>query len=128
MNDLIDEFNKSLNKFLIHVFKTTHQYKFFKELKTKLGPKSIILLMDFSQNYEAKYHEEIQAVHFGASKKQISLHTVVMIYEDDEGKLQRKSFFTASDCLRHDSTAVWGHLQPIFKKIKEIKPNFDVIH
>lgn len=84
---LITEFNKSAREFFIHVYKTTHQYEYFDKLQDNLPQNAVFLLADFSKNYEAKYHEEIQAVHFGASKNHITLHTGVFLFKDTEEKL-----------------------------------------
>ena len=45
-----------------------------------------MIVIDFSENYYCKYSAEIQSVHFGASKKQISLHTGVFFYFDSDSE------------------------------------------
>lgn len=86
-------------------------------------------MIDFSQNYICKYDNEIQSAHFGASTKQISLHTGAFYYRDKlTGKIVCNSFCTLSECLRHDAAAVWAHLEPILKLITNTVPNISTIH
>lgn len=60
-----------------HVAAIKHQYKFIKSLKETIKESDILLHIDFSENFSCKYFEEIQSIHFGASRKQISIHTGV---------------------------------------------------
>nr|CAH7735787.1 unnamed protein product [Callosobruchus chinensis] len=83
--------------------------------------------MDFSQNYECKYSEEIQSAHFGGSKSQITLHTVVWYYQSD-GEIQANSFCSLSDNLRHDPASILAHLNPLFKIIKDTFPAVNNVH
>ncbi|CAH0559354.1 unnamed protein product [Brassicogethes aeneus] len=73
--------------------------------------------MDFSENYVLKYASEIEASHFGASKKQISLHTSVVYYG---GNIKPVS--------RHDPAAICAHLNLLVGKIKNNVPNLKTIH
>lgn len=68
--------------------------------------------MDFSENYCTKYNEEIQAYHFGGSRLQLSLHTVVVYTKDST-----KSYCTVSQNTAHSPAAIWEHLKPIFKTL-----------
>lgn len=35
----------------------------------------VMVHVDFAENYDCKLNREIQSMHFGASKRQITLHT-----------------------------------------------------
>lgn len=85
-----------------------------------------MLKIDFSENYVFKLKEEVQAMHFGASKVQLSLHTGVMYYKDEN--VGKHSFATISECLSHDASGVWAHLKPILLKLKSERPHVDTIH
>lgn len=80
--------------------------------------------MDFSENFETKYHEEVQSMHFGASKRHLSLHTVVVYFKEDE---KVKSYCTVSNNTDHGAHAIWAHLSPIFSDLSE-KLVFDTVH
>ncbi|VEN40097.1 unnamed protein product [Callosobruchus maculatus] len=84
----------------------------------------VLIHMDFSENYNCKYGREIQSAHFGASKPQISLHTVVVYVSTSiNGDPPRNiNFCTISENLRHDPSAICGHLTPILREIKSQIP------
>ena len=65
---------------------------------------------NFTNNYEYKYHEEIQSAHFGASKSQITIHAAVLYCRDIESDIKCQSFVTKSQSLRHDACTVWANL------------------
>lgn len=54
-----------MKKFFQHQFNIVHQYNEIKCLKENITQEDCIIHMDFSENYNAKYSEEIQAFHFG---------------------------------------------------------------
>nr|CAI5859694.1 unnamed protein product [Callosobruchus analis] len=76
--------------------------------------------MDFSENYCTKYSQEIQAYHFGGSRLQLSLHTVI-IYTTGS----TKPYCTVSQNTTHSPAAIWVHLQPIFRSLP---PNIACVH
>ncbi|CAB3249617.1 unnamed protein product [Arctia plantaginis] len=79
--------------------------------------------MDFSENYMCKYNQEIQSVHFGASRQQITLHTVVTYHKSaSTGDIVAKSFCSLSASLRHDACAVFAHLKGIMSRLLVFTP------
>lgn len=81
-----------------------------------------LLHVDFSENYACKYNKEIQSVHFGGSHKQASLHTGVLYKVKDGNEVQAEGFCTISACTDHGPPAIWAHLDPILKSIREEMP------
>lgn len=126
LSELVKKFNGGLRKFLIHVYRSHHQYQAFDAIIKNLSPRKVHVIVDWSMNFEGKYTKEIHATHFGASKTQISLHTGVFFYVH-AGKIEMESFCTVSDSLRHDACAVWAHLQPVIGKIKSMVPDVEEI-
>ena len=111
-----------LPKYMLHVSNMKHQFKMIQDLKHKLNPETEVLIhVDFSENYTCKYSREIQSVHFGGSKPQVSLHTVVWYHKDDED-IKPESFCSFSENIRHDAVAIIAHLLPLVKTIKEKMP------
>lgn len=82
--ELIQDLHEELDEYYRHERNILHQYKALRELKENLNDKEVAILMDFSENYCTKYNKEIQAYHFGGSKLQLSLHTVVVYTKDYE--------------------------------------------
>lgn len=125
--NLIQKLNTQLlPSYMMHRFQINHQYIQLKNLKDHLKCNEVYVHMDFSENYETKYHEEIQSMHFGASKRHLSLHTVV-VYFKEENTIKVKSFCTVSNNTDHGAHAVWAHLSPILLELSEMSI-FDTIH
>ncbi|XP_054720926.1 uncharacterized protein LOC129230544 [Uloborus diversus] len=91
IEDIFQKLKVELPKYETHVKTMTHQAKALKTIKEGLQPNELCFHIDFSENYELKLHKEVQSMHFGASKKQICLHTVMM-YANVAGKIEPKSF------------------------------------
>lgn len=70
--------------------------------------------MDFSENFSCKLNSEVQAFHFGGSRKQATVHTCVAYTT-----ASTQSYATISASLRHDERAVWAHLEPVLKDIMQ---------
>lgn len=113
-HEAFSRLGKSMLKYMVHVNKTKHQHVAITSLKEKLTLNQVLIHMDFSENYGCKYGKEIESAHFGGSKPQVSLHTIVLYYRCKETNLVKsKCFCTVSASLRHDSSAICGHLKPI---------------
>lgn len=54
------------------------QFTNFRMAIDNLTHTEAVIVADFSENYNCKHHEEIQAHHFGGSRQQVSMHTVVV--------------------------------------------------
>lgn len=116
--ELIEELIDCIPKFLHHKHSWTHQTKTVSQIKNNLTDGEVLIHMDFSENYLCKYGKEIQSVHFGASRQQVTLHTVVTYYKSPAtGDIETKSFCSLSESLRHDACAVYAHLKEIFARL-----------
>lgn len=109
---LITQLQKDLDKFFDHQRNIVHQYKAMNDLKSNLQGDEVLIHVDFSENYCTKYAEEIQAFHFGGSRAQLSLHTVVVYLQNSI-----LSFCTVSENISHSPAAIWTHLRPIFRAL-----------
>lgn len=125
--ELVIKMKDETNKMLQHSYRVNHQGQFLKNLKHNLAENEVCLVIDFSENYTLKYADEVQSVHFGASKVQISLHTGAYYYKDGE-ETKCQTFCTVSMCLRHDPSAVWANILPILTDIQRNHPNIDNFH
>lgn len=77
-DNLVELFHTLLHKFKRHAFNINQQYSYCRELRKKLSKEEAVIHIDFSENYTCKYSSEIQAVHFGSSHEQATLHTGVL--------------------------------------------------
>ncbi|XP_055924519.1 uncharacterized protein LOC129956613 [Argiope bruennichi] len=87
-----------------------------KNLKNNSSTDSILVHIDFSENYVCKYNQEVQSVHFGSGRQQVTIHTGVY-YNKENDDVISYPFATISPSLRHDSASIWAHLKPIFEWI-----------
>ncbi|KAJ8688110.1 hypothetical protein QAD02_023905 [Eretmocerus hayati] len=127
ISEMVDKMNQMIPMYLKHVYLMNHQYGFLRKNILDLETNQVHLTCDFSQNYLGKYSREIARTHYGASKKQFSMHTGVFYYKNCDGELCCVSFCTVSEDLSHDGCAIWAHLQPVLGLIKEKVPEVDVI-
>nr|CAI5839648.1 unnamed protein product [Callosobruchus analis] len=129
--DLVQEFKRRLPNFCTHHFNMIHQYEIIREIKRNLSSQDVLIHMDFSENYVCKYSSEVQSAHFGGSKPQITLHTVVT-YQKTEQTINEAisitSYYTLTKSLRHDPSAICAHLSPIILDIKRKCPLLNEVH
>lgn len=129
IGNLIEELNSALPRFMQHVSNIIHQHKELKRKKDELKINEAVVHMDFSENYECKYSEEIQAFHFGGSREQVSIHTVMVYYKTIESdSTLSKAFSTLSNSLNHDAMAICIHLRPVLEKLINMLPTLSAIH
>jgi hypothetical protein len=127
--DSVNRFEDELISYMKHEGTMIHQYREIDALKKRLNSNEALVHCDFSENYATKYADEIQAFHFGGNRKQFTLHTVQVYYKPDiYSTLRSKSFCTLSKYNDHSAPAVWAHLQPIFKFLRETCPQLNTIH
>ncbi|KAI8442439.1 hypothetical protein MSG28_005952 [Choristoneura fumiferana] len=121
---LVQQLEETMPLVFKHVATITHQYQMVADLKRKLTQNEVLIHIDFSENYCCKYNEEIQAVHFGGARQQVTLHTGVLYLRDNDG-VRPRTFCSLSNNNRHDTMAVWAHLVPVFEwlKIQNLKIN-----
>lgn len=121
--ELIDSFNEKISQFRTHYYNMKTQQKQYRQCIEKLKPHEVLLLCDFSENYTCKLREEIQALHYGASKQQVTLHCGIIYYMN-----KSESFCSVSDNLSHEPPGIWAHLLPVIRHMKQQNPNVTVIH
>lgn len=119
---LAKEINSEISRACRHIFNIRHQYKTLKLLKEKLSHEEIMIHIDFSENYLCKYADEIQSMHFGGSRRQISLHTGIAYMAD-----KVMPFCTVSDNLKHGPAAIWAHMRPVLEYITSDR-HYETIH
>ncbi|CAH0403160.1 unnamed protein product [Chilo suppressalis] len=124
---LVQQLEETMPLVCKHVATITHQYQMIAELKRKLTQNEVLIHIDFSENYYCKYYEEMQTVHFGGARQQVTLHTGVLYLRDNDA-LRIQTFCFLSDTNRHDTVAVWAHLVPDFEWLKNQKININRIH
>ena len=77
LGQLAEAFYHALESIASDQFNWMHQARKIREFKGNLQENDLALHIDFSENYGCKLNTEIQAFHFGGSRSQVTLHTVV---------------------------------------------------
>ena len=115
VTDMVTKFYNMIQPYMIHVGNMKHQHVTMKGLKRaiklSMDSKSLLIHIDFSENYQCKYTMEIQSVHFGNNRAQVILHTGVAY-----SAAGKHSFCTISPDLAHDPVAILKHLKPILSQ------------
>lgn len=126
IDKLKQDFEDDIPIFKLHYFIMMHQINEYNKITRTLSSakNECSIHCDFSENYQCKYAREIQAVHFGASHSQITLHTGIIYYSNGESQ----TFCTVSPCNDHQPGAIWAHLSPVIKMAKEKIPDMQIIH
>ena len=88
-----------------------------------LSEDEVVVHMEFSENDAYKLATEFQAFHFGGSRKQATIHTIVAYTSGSH-----QSYATISDSLRHDERSVWAHLKPVLEDLKKENPTITTLH
>ena len=103
-----DEFADTLCEKLItlraHAFIATQQSRFFEECKQSLETGEVVVCADFSENYAFVLQDAAQGFHWNNS--QCTIHPFVIYYKLSSS-VSHKSYVVISDCLHHDTTAVY---------------------
>lgn len=80
---------KEIPQFLVHLQTIHNQYVYSRNLKENMDGTTAVVNIDFSENYGSKYHTEVQSLHFGGFRKQLTLHTgVYYVLEDCDARTE----------------------------------------
>lgn len=122
--EFIEELCDQLDILLRHDFVAKVQSAYFAHLKETLKPGEFLISLDFAENYSFVVQDEAQSYHW--AKKYATVHPFVIYYREN-GKLKHVSSVVISDCLEHNTVAVYTFqkklialLKSKFKTIKKI--------
>ena len=63
--ELWEAFHVGLQKLCAHTLRIRKQFSALKYLKESAGEETVVIVVDFSENYNCKYARETQSTHFG---------------------------------------------------------------
>lgn len=118
--DAINEIKSQLAYIKIHCFVKNAQSKYFEEKKENLEENECVLQVDFAENYEALYQDEISSAHWNHLQA-----TVFTSYTWLKGA--KRPMAIISDELSHDKTAVWVFMKAILTKLKNEFPQLEKV-
>lgn len=103
-DEFVEQFIGKLNILLPHSFLSVQQASFYQECKLNLKPREVLVTADFSENYAFVLQDAAQGFHW--NNTQATIHPFVAYYVDS-GELRHLSYVVISDCLHHDTIAVY---------------------
>ena len=113
VEECVECFCDRLETLLPHSFIAKQQSSFQLELKGTLMSGEFLVLADLSENYSFVEQHETQGFHWNNSQ------ATIVIYYRDSGKLHYISFVVISECLYHDTVAVYLFQKNLIKFLKE---------
>ncbi len=84
MKEIVDKFFEHLPPYMVHLAYYQHQAEAIRKIKSQLGPSDLMIYIDFSENYNCKYAQEIQTVNFSGSRIQITIHMGCLVHEGEK--------------------------------------------
>lgn len=123
-SEYLDQVVDSLQKLLPHEYITRNQSKYVWNTIHNLEKGKVVVLLDFSENYNYIVQDEIQSYHW--NKDSCTVHPAV-IYYNDGTEVKHKSLCFLSDDLRHDVTIVELFQSRVVNYIKENIPDTNLI-
>ena len=104
-----------LQKLTVHSYIAKSQAASLRKLKNELSSTEVVVLLDFSENYEFVVQDEIQSFHW--NKIQATLHPTVIYYKENN-VLKCDSLCFISDDLLHDVDMVYHVMKLAIEHIK----------
>ena len=115
-NDFVQSLIGKLQVLKIHMFINDMQTKYFYEIKGNLSPGEVIAVGDFSENYSFVIQDAAQGVHW--SNSSCTLHPWICYYKEDN-TIQTFTALFISDCLVHNTVAVYSFQKVLIALLKE---------
>ena len=118
-DEFIEAFCSKLGMLIPHSFIATQQTSFFNECRSSLKPGELLVVADFSENYSFILQDAAQGFHW--NNVQATIHPFVIYYKHS-GENRHLSYVVISDCLHHDTVAVYLFQKSLIVFLKEALP------
>ncbi|XP_037033164.1 uncharacterized protein LOC119072128 [Bradysia coprophila] len=122
ISKFVDDFAVKLEKLITHIFITNEQTAFLKWCRDSLKIGEFLIWGDFAENFSFVIQNEAQGYHW--ARKQATVHPFVIYYKNEKNELAHLNYVIISDCLKHDSVAVYLFIS---KLVKFLEGRFKVI-
>ena len=108
-----------MNSFKLHYFLNKQQSKYLYNLKKNPPEGTMLISMDYAENYSCVSQNEVQKAYF--RKVQISMLTVY-VYMMVQSELKEQSYVVLTDDTRHETPAVYSSYQKLNMKLDKMFP------
>ena len=85
VDEFVDMFCEKLEVLCPHAFIAAQQASFYRDYKSTLAPREMLVTVDFSENYSFVLQDAAQGYHWNNS--QATIHPFVAYYKDENEKL-----------------------------------------
>ena len=114
--DFVESLLAKLHVLKVHMFIHDMQTKQFCAVKENLSPGEVLIVGDFSENYSFVVQDAAQGVHW--SNSSCTLHPWMCYYKEDN-VVKTLSVLFISDCLTHDTIAVYAFQKFLISLLKQ---------
>ena len=119
---LLEELKKDTQEIAYHIHVASNQRKSFQSLSKKVPPDSVVMHLDYSENYSTFYQQEISSEHW--KKNLITVHPIVTYYncpecDDDTVTPVMDVLVFLTDDNKHDHHAVQNFFSQTINFLKE---------
>lgn len=104
VDEFVEMFCEKLELLRPHAFIAAQQASYYNDCKSGLAPREMLVTLDFSENYSFVLQDAAQGFHWNNS--QATIHPFAAYYKNG-GELCHLSYVIVSECLHHDTTAVY---------------------
>lgn len=127
IEDFVAKLCDQLNILTAHHYTAIAQAAYLKYCKENLDSSTVLILLDFAENYSFVVQDAVQGFHWNNS--QATLHPFAIYYQNNtaESEISMISICIISDCLVHDSVTVHCFQQVVIKYIKTILQNVNKV-
>ena len=119
-DEFVEAFCEKLRALIPHSFIATQQASFFNEQKSSLKAGELLVVADFSENYSFVLQDAAQGFHW--NNAQATVHPFVIYYRHSEEE-RHLSYVVISDCLHHDTVAVYLFQKSMIAFLKRVLPS-----
>ena len=118
---------KQFEKYRDHCARIATQYDQVRLLKETLQPHTeATVQMDYSENWAAKYPDEISAAYYNSD--QTTLHPMVVHYHNEDNTLKWKSYVGVSSVGQHSVPTHYAFMVKLMEQLKVLLPDLEVLH
>jgi len=114
MENFVDILCNQLDELTTHHYVSVAQASFLKTSKENLAADTILILLDFAENYAFVVQDSIQEFYW--ENRQATVHPAAVYYQSD-GILQCLSMCVISNCLQHDTVSVYAFQDAILHHV-----------
>ena len=118
-DEFVEAFCVKLQLLRPHSFIAKEQSAFYKKCKDSLVHGEVLVTVDFSENYAFVLQDAAQGYHWNNS--QATIHPIVAYFKDGE-KVCHLSCVFISDCLNHDTIAVYLYQKAFIALLRKVLP------